>query len=172
MKIYTKTGDDGTTSLATGKRVAKNHPQVEAYGDIDELSAHLGLLLSMPMETHYVDTIRFFQELLMASSAVLAGSMNVKFFIKDVDIQSVEQQIDALQEKLPALRGFIIARGGTATCQCHIARCVCRRAERRVAALGEQSEPLRNILRLLNRMSDYLFVLARSLSDKEEMWKA
>lgn len=173
MKIYTKTGDSGSTSLATGERVAKHHPLVEAYGGLDELSAHLALLRGQTSSPHRA-ALKRLQILLMQCSATLAGSPNPAFFIKDEDIQWVEGQIDALQEKLPPLRGFVIAGGGAAAGQCHIARCVCRRAERRCAAAGIASEPHSQILRLLNRASDYLFVLARTLciegGAEEEVW--
>jgi cob(I)alamin adenosyltransferase len=172
MKIYTKTGDDGTTSLATGERVSKVHPQVEAYGALDELSAHLGMLRAMRTDTDAV--IKHLQELLMQCSAILAGSRSAIYLITENDIEYIEKQIDILQQRLPVLRNFVIPSGCMAACQCHIARCVCRRAERRAAALENDSEPIKNVLRLLNRMSDYLFVLSRSLNienGKEEIWQ-
>jgi cob(I)alamin adenosyltransferase len=111
----------------------------------------------------------------MQCSATLAGSRNTAYFISDGNIQFIENQIDALQEKLPPLRGFIIAGGGMPASQCHIARCVCRRAERHCILIDDDSVQHRNILVLLNRISDYLIVLARSLGNadevSEELWK-
>ncbi|GHT68267.1 cobalamin adenosyltransferase [Bacteroidia bacterium] len=163
MNIYTKTGDNGTTALATGERVAKHHPRVEAYGEIDELSAHLGLLASLQIVENQQAIIKHVQSLLMQCSATLAGSPNDSHFITPKDIQLIENEIDTLQQNLPPLRGFILPGGGAAASHCHIARCVCRRAERRCVAVADNSAPYNNILQLLNRLSDYLFVLARAL---------
>jgi cob(I)alamin adenosyltransferase len=176
MKIYTKTGDSGTTALATGERVVKHHPRVEAYGELDELSAYLGLLRGLQIADTHKAAILHLQELLMQCSAMLAGSTNAACFITDDDIHFVENRIDILQKKLPPLRGFVVAGGGVTSAQCHIARCVCRRAERRCTAIGNAAaQPYLNILTLLNRMSDYLFVLARTLCIEsgatEEVWK-
>lgn len=174
MKIYTKTGDHGDTSLASGERVAKHHPRVEAYGELDELSSHLGLLRAMQIADNHKDSILHVQKLLMQCSATLAGSANAAHFITEDDIQCIENQIDTMQSMLPQLAGFIVIGGSMEASQCHVARCVCRRAERRAAAIGDNSKPHLNILRLLNRISDYLFVLARVLnigSGHEEEWK-
>jgi cob(I)alamin adenosyltransferase len=175
MKIYTKTGDSGTTALATRERVAKHHPRVEAYGELDELSAHLGLLRGLQIADTYKVTILRLQEMLMQCSAMLAGSTNATCFITEKDIHFVENNIDTLQEKLLPLQGFVVAGGGAAAAQCHVARCVCRRAERRCTAIGSNTEPYLNVLMLLNRLSDYLFVLARTLcvenGNTEEVWQ-
>ncbi|GHU96690.1 cobalamin adenosyltransferase [Bacteroidia bacterium] len=172
--IYTQTGDNGTTALAGGERVAKFHPRVEAYGDMDELGAHIALLAALQLPQNQQLTIKKIQSLLMQCAAVTAGSSNADHYIEKQDIVWLEGEIDALQNHLPALSQFVLQGGGTAASECHIARCVCRRAERHFAAIASDSDSDRAILRWLNRLSDYLFVLARTLclfcGEKEEFW--
>jgi cob(I)alamin adenosyltransferase len=134
------------------------------------------LLTSLDVGAARCAQIEHIQRLLMQCSATLAGSTNPDNHIADDDIERMEQEIDAMQAKLPALRGFIIAGGGVEASQCHVARTVCRRAERRCVALNDDASGAQgNILRLLNRLSDYLFVLARVLciekgDGKEKFW--
>ena len=165
MKIYTKSGDAGSTSLIGGKRVAKNHPRVEAYGNIDELIAAIGMVracLDGNASSHSLLTI---QQELMTLAAHLAheGSSKALAPVKPESILDLEQQIDRMQEELPPLSAFVLPGPPVAAAQCHIARTVCRRAERSVIALGPQAVAP-EILCYLNRLSDFLFVCSRFLS--------
>jgi len=168
MKIYTKTGDKGQTSLIGGTRVPKHHLRVEAYGTVDELNAHIGLLRSYPISEQLIKELISIQELLFAIGAVLASdperSKMSLYQLQESDLKFLEDAIDRMESELPALKHFILPGGDPAAAQCHIARCVCRRAERFVVHLGEISvvEPL--VISYLNRLSDYLFVLSRYLT--------
>lgn len=165
--IYTKTGDSGTTSLVGGSRVDKDDPRVEAYGTVDELNSHIGLLAEMlrNMEGGYYDTLKAVQNNLFNIQTLLATEDETIYArlpqIHDDEVATLERHIDALTDLLPKLQNFVIAGGTPAGAQAHVARTVCRRAERRVVSLNRQApvDPL--ILRYLNRLSDYLFVLSR-----------
>ena len=163
MKIYTKTGDTGTTALFGGKRVSKADLRVDAYGTVDELNSYLGLLFEE-------DQIVQIQDKLFTLGAMLAtepGNTKVKIpHLTEEDIIFLEKGIDKMEESLEPMRHFILPGGHQMVSFCHIARTVCRRAERLTVALNsvEPVDPL--IIKYLNRLSDYLFVLSRSLSKK------
>jgi cob(I)alamin adenosyltransferase len=172
MKIYTGTGDRGTTSLFSGERVSKSHVRIEAYGDVDELNAVLGVLVAtLPQgQAELAEEIQQIQSDLLHIGAWLATtpaspSLDVLEKITAAQITSLELAIDRLEEELPALRGFIIPGGHISAAWAHVARTVCRRAERHVVRLSEESSEnqaaLREVIVYLNRLSDYLFVLAR-----------
>lgn len=167
MKIYTRTGDSGQTSLVGGKRVSKTHPRLEAYGTVDELSSHLGLLASLLTDHHHRQTILTIQQTLFSLSAILATEPESKWQPEPLSpshTEKLEAEIDHLQQQLPALHAFIIPGGSQAACQAHVCRTVCRRAERCILALTEEIEVSADVLRYVNRLSDYLFVLARHLN--------
>ena len=167
MKIYTRTGDSGQTSLVGGKRVSKTHPRLEAYGTVDELSSHLGLLSSQLTDHHHRQTILTIQQTLFSLSAILATEPESKWQPEPLPpshTEKLEAEIDHLQQQLPALHSFIIPGGSQAACQAHVCRTVCRRAERCILALTEEIEVSADVLRYVNRLSDYLFVLARHLN--------
>ena len=171
MNIYTKTGDDGTTSLANGTRVPKNHIRVEAYGTIDELNAHIALLESIIDDKERKSELHAVQDSLFIIQTHLAidDSKPCSFTLPDLqqlNQQTLEQQIDSMSEKLPKLHSFVYLGGHPTVAQCHIARCVCRRAERVVATLSEKHTVDASISTYINRLSDYLFVLARYFSNE------
>jgi cob(I)alamin adenosyltransferase len=165
MKIYTKTGDKGTTALIGGKRVAKHHIRIDAYGTVDELLSHIGLLRDMLAEAHERTILLTIQERLMVVAAELATDnehMHSKVpAISDSDIELLENEIDNMNEKIPTLQSFIIPGGHVASSQCHVARTVCRRAERIVLKLSDEFYVPEKIIIYVNRLSDYLFTLAR-----------
>ncbi len=168
MKIYTKTGDEGTTGLLGGIRVSKAHYRVEAYGTVDELNAHLGLVGDQSVNAGRKEFIRAIQDRLFSIGAHLASSSDqLKKPLPDLkaeDINTLEKAIDEMEESLPEMKNFIIPGGDPAVSYCHIARCVCRRAERWVIHL-HQKEPVNLvIIQYLNRLSDYLFVLSRKMA--------
>lgn len=168
MKIYTKTGDQGTTSLLGGTRVLKSNIRIEAYGTVDELNAHLGLLKDYELATSLRNSLLRIQHELFDIGAYLACETNPEKFnlklIGELHIQKLEMEIDQMEKELTPLKNFILPGGHPAVSQCHIARCVCRRAERNVIHLNEYQEVSGLIIRYLNRLSDYLFVFARKLA--------
>lgn len=163
MKIYTKTGDSGTTALFGGKRVSKADLRVDAYGTVDELNSYLGLLFEE-------DQVIQIQDKLFTLGAMLAtepGNTKVKIpHLTEDDITALEKGIDKMEEGLEPMKHFILPGGHPKVSYCHIARTVCRRAERLAVALNsaEPIDPV--IIKYLNRLSDYLFVLGRHLSKK------
>jgi len=169
MKIYTKTGDKGTTALFTGTRVPKHHIRIESYGTIDELNAFLGLLRDQEMDSHSKKTITLIQEKLFTVGSILATEPKKDSRLKIPrinadDIALLEREMDTMNENLPQMTHFILPGGHPTVSYCHIARTVCRRAERMISYLNE-NEPLpETLLSYINRLSDYLFVLARKLS--------
>jgi cob(I)alamin adenosyltransferase len=181
MKIYTKTGDQGTTSLIGGPKVPKSHMRIEAYGTIDELNSYLGLIRDLVSNPHTIDVISGIQDRLFTIGSSLACDpiKEPKMRLPDLhkeDITLLELEIDRMNEELEPMRSFIIPGGHTTVSQIHIARCVCRRAERSCVRLELESlevEPL--ILQYLNRLSDYLFILGRYvghlLQVPETPWK-
>jgi cob(I)alamin adenosyltransferase len=181
MKIYTKTGDEGNTSLLGGTRVVKFHPRIEAYGTIDELNSFLGLIRDHEIDPHYREVLIEIQDRLFTVESQIARDPDVKISrplpeIHQEDISFLEKEIDAMNEALPELVQFILPGGHPLVSYCHIARCVCRRAERNTIRLA-QASPVDNInIMYLNRLSDYLFVLARKLAldfkVPETPWKA
>ena len=167
MKIYTKTGDKGTTSLIGGKRVPKYHKRIEAYGTVDELISYIGLLRDQQLDENTRNTLLKIQDKLMVCSAVLAtdcDDCSLKIpEIKDIDILFLEEEIDAMEDQLEPLTSFILPGGHTTVSFCHIARTVCRRAERITISLAEETQVPVTVVKYINRLSDYLFVLARKL---------
>src|SRR5262249_10005133 len=168
MKIYTKTGDAGDTGLFGGGRVARNHPRVEAYGDVDELNAVLGLVRSTDPMPRVDDIILPIQRDLFAIGALLATpnlekmqQHLVKARIDDARIADLEHAIDDGDDELEPLRAFIVPGGAPKAAALHVARTVCRRAERRVVELAGDTEIPRIVVIYLNRLSDLLFTLAR-----------
>lgn len=179
MKIYTKTGDKGQTSLLGGSRVPKHHLRIESYGTLDELNSHIGLLRDQDLSAAMVTELLEIQDRLFTLGSVLAsepGKSKVKIpEISDADCVYLENAIDKMNETLPEMRSFVLPGGHQAVSVCHIARCVCRRAERLIVHLSEQSEVPGTAIQYMNRLSDYLFVLARKISQEkgaiESPWK-
>ncbi len=174
MKIYTKTGDKGTTSLLGGTRVQKSDPRIEAYGTVDELNSSLGMLIVLfPKEEEFLLNC---QHKLFNIGSLLACECDVSFqlpTVTDEDILALEHKIDAYNNHLPLLKNFILPGGSKASAQAQICRTICRRAERRIIELeGDNYEIL---VKYLNRFSDFLFVLAREIlfheGKKEILWK-
>ena len=175
MKIYTKTGDKGTTALFSGTRVPKHHIRIESYGTIDELNSYIGLIRDQKIDSRVQEVLIHIQDRLFTMGAILATDpakavlkggkerLNIPRIEKE-DIKLLETEIDQMNDLLPAMTHFVLPGGHTTVSYCHIARCVCRRAER-LATLLHQEEPVdEHVLMYLNRLSDYLFVLARKLS--------
>lgn len=170
MKIYTKTGDKGSTSLLGGSRVKKFHQRIESYGAIDELNAHVGLLIDFSLNDTNKDTLTHIQNKLFTIGSNLADdSENNKFKlpkIEEKDVVFLENEIDTLEASLPKLTNFILPGGHTSISQTHICRCICRRAERNVVKLNESVAVNVDIIAYLNRLSDYFFTLSRSISQE------
>lgn len=175
MKIYTKTGDKGTTALFGGTRVPKHHIRIESYGTVDELNSHLGLIRDQDIHQDYKDLIVGIQDRLFTVGAILATDpekavlkngkerLNIPK-ISSEDIERLEHEMDTMNDALPPMTHFVLPGGHQTVSFCHIARCVCRRAERLATALNEIESIDPNALMYLNRLSDYLFVLARKLT--------
>ncbi|WP_417214511.1 cob(I)yrinic acid a,c-diamide adenosyltransferase [Bizionia sp.] len=175
MKIYTKTGDKGTTALFGGTRVPKHHIRIDSYGTVDELNSHLGLIRDQDIDTHYKKMLMHIQDRLFTVGAILATDPEKAILkngkerlnipkISEENIERLEQEIDNMNTALPPMTHFVLPGGHQTVSFCHIARCVCRRAERLASALNDFDpiDPL--AMTYLNRLSDYLFVLARKLS--------
>jgi cob(I)alamin adenosyltransferase len=167
MKIYTLTGDDGTTSLSGGRRVPKHSIRMEAYGSVDELIAWFGLLRDHKENLKRKELLIYIQSQLMLCAAALAydrENTNSIKLLPDADcISVIEKEIDMMEETLPPLKKFILSGGNILVSYCHIARCVCRRAERAVLRLNETEESPEIVNKFLNRLSDFLFVLSRKI---------
>lgn len=164
FKIYTKTGDTGTTGLFGGKRLPKNHLRIEAYGTVDELNAHLGMVRDQFTEPAVRALLKDIQDRLFTIGSNLASDPDKNMQVPDIqpaDIEALEQGMDEMDELLPELKNFILPGGHPAVSSAHIARCVCRRAERLTVALAQESRVEPVVLQYLNRLSDYLFILAR-----------
>ncbi len=178
MKIYTKTGDEGKTSLIGGTRVPKYHIRIECYGTVDELSSWIGLIRDQEILEKYKTDLIEIQDRLFTIESQLASDSESEFNIPDIDekdIKFLEKEIDNITGELPPLKSFLLSGGDTVVSYCHIARTVCRRAERLIIRLSEEFEISELILQYLNRLSDYLFVLSRKIGkDKnaaELLWK-
>jgi len=173
MKIYTKTGDKGFTSLIGGTRVPKHHLRIESYGTVDELNSYIGLIRDQDITEHSKDVLKHIQDRLFTIGASLAADPGKsKMVIPDLhlaDIELLEHEMDAMDEQLPPLKHFILPGGDNAVSFCHIARCVCRRAERIVVHLAEESTVDEKVSIYLNRLSDYLFTLARKISSEHNV---
>jgi len=181
LKIYTKTGDKGNTSLLGGTKIPKSHIRIEAYGTVDELNSYLGLCRDLLTDNVSRETLLRTQDRLFVIGSLLAcdpgkqPGMQLPQLIEQ-DIVLLEQQIDSMNEKMPPMKFFILPGGHATVSQLHIARCVCRRAERCCVRLELESpgeDPL--VIKYLNRLSDYLFMLARytghSLAIEETPWR-
>ena len=169
MKIYTRTGDDGTTGLIGGSRLKKNNIRLEAYGTVDELNSYIGVVRSFYFEEHADSVLETIQNKLFVIGAHLATDQTVEMIksqipVEIADIMLLEIEMDKMIEVLPPLNNFILPGGSQATAFCHVARTVCRRAERRIVELSEKSEVESNLIKYINRLSDYLFVLSRKIS--------
>ena len=168
MKIYTKKGDSGTTQLIGGTRVAKSHQRIEAYGTIDELNSYIGLVRDQAICTNSKQLLIEIQDRLFTIGALLASDPDKKGMqlpnIQTIDVEKLEQEIDKMNETLPEMRSFVLPGGHTTVSFCHLARCVCRRAERLSIDLSDETLQKKLILQYLNRLSDYLFVLSRYIS--------
>lgn len=168
MKIYTKTGDKGTTALIGGERVSKAHPRVDAYGTIDELMAHVGVLITCPESTPYREVLKVIQFRLMEVASILATSETAGHVADKVhqldegDVKEIETAIDELSSTMPQLNSFVLP-GGThfVVAYAHVARTVCRRAERRMIEIDNVPLPVHEYV---NRLSDYFFLLSRALA--------
>jgi cob(I)alamin adenosyltransferase len=181
FKIYTRTGDKGQTSLIGGTRVPKFHPRIEVYGTIDELNSYIGLIRDHDIDPHLKEILLEIQDRLFTAESIIAQDPEKKGDVKlpaihDSDISLLEAEIDRMNEDLPELKSFILPGGHPVASYCHIARCVCRRAERHAIRL-DQAQPVdEKVIRYLNRLSDYLFVLARKIGKDfgatETPWRA
>ncbi len=179
MKIYTKKGDDGTTSLLGGTRLNKNNIRIEAYGTLDELNSYLGLLRDQDANKARGTELKAIQEVLFTIGSHLASEPGKSKFplpeIVDADITFLEKEIDRMEESLEPMTNFILPGGHSSVSIAHICRCICRRAERQVISLSEIEEVNSIIKKYLNRLSDYLFVLSRKISKElkaeETAWK-
>ena len=175
MKIYTKTGDKGTTALFGGTRVAKHHIRIESYGTVDELNSWIGLINDQEIDAHSKKILTLIQHKLFIVGAVLATDPEKAILkngkdrlnidkISSEDITILEHEMDEMEKHLQPMTHFILPGGHTTVSYCHIARTVCRRAERLASHLNDIEPFEENVLSYLNRLSDYLFVLARRLS--------
>ena len=167
-KVYTRTGDQGETSLVGGVRIKKSHIRLEAYGTVDELSAHLGMLAFMIENDEHDFIIRIQNNLFNVCTHLATDQSQTPLYLSahlaEGEIASIEQRIDALMKQLPERQGFVLPGGVPAACQAHICRTVCRRAERRIAALAEEAQIAPEMQQYINRLSDYLFVLAKIIN--------
>ncbi|HZL10843.1 MAG TPA: cob(I)yrinic acid a,c-diamide adenosyltransferase [Prolixibacteraceae bacterium] len=169
MKIYTRTGDDGTTGLIGGTRVKKYDIRLESYGTIDELNSYIGVVRSLQTDEHADKVLEKIQHKLFVIGAHLASEDSVGMIKKqmpcgEADVVMLENEMDLLIAVLPELRNFILPGGCQASSFCHVARTICRRAERRIIELSEKNEVDSNLIKFINRLSDYLFVLSRKVS--------
>lgn len=177
MPLYTRTGDAGMTSLVGGQRIPKTHIRLEAYGTVDELNSHIGLLLAELRTDNVVcaaldadiQLLIDVQHLLFSIGSMLATDTSERDYrpgryVTPEDVQAMERAIDAAQEGLPGWRGFILPGGTRAAAQAHVCRTVCRRAERRIYAMAAEAEVDQDLLAYVNRLSDYFFALAQKIN--------
>lgn len=178
--IYTKTGDQGMTSLVGGVRVSKLHPRLEAYGTVDELNSQIGLLITYITDETERACLTEIQRKLFSVGSYLATDQEQRTLreqsrIVPEEVEQLEQAIDRIDSELPPLRLFVLPGGARGAAVCHVCRTVCRRAERRILALGEECGIDSSLLAYVNRLSDYLFVLSRKINILEEcdeiIWK-
>lgn len=172
MKIYTKKGDDGTTSLMDGKRIRKNNLHIVACGELDELSSFIGFAISLIKNSDILDELHKIQHKLFLIGASIADvNNNTNIGIKDKDVESLEKNIDILEARLDPLKNFILPGGSQEVAILHVCRAVCRRAERALTSLGEIAKVDAIAMQYINRISDYLFISARyvaKLNNEEE----
>ncbi|HQE11366.1 MAG TPA: cob(I)yrinic acid a,c-diamide adenosyltransferase [Flavipsychrobacter sp.] len=182
FKIYTKTGDKGSTSLIGGVRVPKSHIRIEAYGTVDELNSYLGVVSDSLQDTLLKEWLREIQDRLFTIGSVLATNPDKEVKMKlpdlhDTDIEWLEKNIDTMNETLPEMRSFILPGGYLPASHTHVARCICRRAERICVGMVQQEDVVPDlVIKYLNRLSDFLFVVARYISHihhaEEIPWRA
>lgn len=179
MRVYTRTGDKGETSLSGGTRVSKDHPRLEAYGTVDELNSHLGLIQSViPDEGEKIRLTGIQNRVFIVTSNLAVDNeellQKLPHILED-DIVDLEKAMDFLLDQIPELTNFILPAGHASVAYCHIARTVCRRAERRMITLSREADIDPMLIKYINRLSDYLFVLARKtaydLGVGEVIWK-
>ncbi|MGW8122279.1 cob(I)yrinic acid a,c-diamide adenosyltransferase [Roseivirga echinicomitans] len=170
MKIYTKTGDSGTTSLLGGTRVSKAHLRIEAYGTVDELNAFLGVLRDQPVNEKRLDLLKQIQDRLFTLGAELATDPQKNKVVKPdlllSDVELLEKEMDEMEKGLEPLRNFILPGGHPSVSFAHVARCVCRRAERNCIALNDESPVDALVIQYLNRLSDFFFMLGRKMAQE------
>ena len=179
MKIYTKKGDKGETSLLGGTRVSKSNIRIESYGTVDELNSWLGLIRGQEMDIHTKQILIHIQDRLFTIGSHLASDPKKSGIkipdIKEENITLLEEEIDKMNKTLPEMKSFVLPGGHNTVSYCHIARCVCRRAERNAVHLASEEKVEDIVIKYLNRLSDYLFVLSRKLSHdlktEEIPWK-
>lgn len=179
MKIYTKTGDQGTTALFGGKRVSKADLRIETYGTVDELNSYIGLVRDQPVNQNRKSILVEIQDRLFTIGSILAtepGNTKVKVpSLSPGDVTLLEKEIDAMDAQLPPMKSFVLPGGHQSVSFCHVARTVCRRAERLVIALDATEKTDQLVIQYLNRLSDYLFMLSRKMSAElgaeETAWK-
>jgi len=175
MKVYTKTGDKGTTALFGGTRVPKYHLRIDSYGTVDELNSYIGLIRDQEISSRYKEVLIDIQDKLFTVGAILATDPEKAILkngkerlniprISEEEVEVLENEIDLMETELPPMTHFVLPGGHTTVSYCHIARCVCRRAERLATELNDMEPTDLMVLKYLNRLSDYLFVLARKLS--------
>lgn len=179
MKVYTKNGDTGTTQLIGGTRVSKSSLRLESYGTIDELNSFIGLIRDQEIDEKYkLQLIEIQDRLFTIGSSLASDPQKSKMKIPDLlesDIQFLEQSMDEMDEELPEMKFFVLPGGHQTVSYCHVARCVCRRAERVIISLHEHEYVSEIVFKYINRLSDYLFVISRKLSKDlnitEQPWK-
>ena len=179
-KVYTRAGDGGQTSLIGGHRVSKTHARIEAYGTVDELSAHLGMLASFMKDSEDKTLIEHIQRNLFTVCSYLATDqaktiVASSYTLPEEEVKILEEEIDVINQSIPPLTSFLLPGGNHEAAICHVRRTVCRRAERRIFALAQTDKVAPEIVGYINRLSDYLFVLARKLNFidgvREKTWK-
>ncbi len=173
MKVYTKTGDDGTTGLFGGARVPKYHIRIESYGTVDELNSYIGLVRFRDIDPFAKETLAEVQDRLFTIGSILASDPSKSNLVvpdlHESDIEFLEKEMDRMNDTLPELRAFVLPGGNDTISFCHIARCVCRRAERLTVLLNEKEPVSPLVIKYLNRLSDYLFVLSRKIAQYNEV---
>tara|TARA_Y100000590_G_scaffold378908_1_gene446203 strand:- start:3014 stop:3553 length:540 start_codon:yes stop_codon:yes gene_type:complete len=174
-KVYTRTGDDGTTGLSKGERLPKDSPRIAAFGALDELSANLGVAMAEGLQNDISDTLESAQQVLFNIGGELAVPDEELGLVKPQDVKNLEAAIDSINSSLPPLKEFVLPRGSKGVVFLHQARGVCRRAERDLVTLHREEASNSLQLQYINRLSDYLFVAARHQNEidggPEEMWK-
>ena len=179
MKIYTRTGDQGQTSLIGGTRVPKSHERIHTYGTVDELNSYIGLVRDQEVNAGRKEILQEIQDRLFTIGALLASDPEKSKMklpdLLDTDVRLLEEEMDRMNEQLPEMRSFVLPGGHQSVSFCHLARCVCRRAERLVIGLSQHEWMNELVIVYLNRLSDYLFVLSRlmgqELGAEEIPWK-
>jgi cob(I)alamin adenosyltransferase len=178
MKVYTKKGDKGTTQLIGGTRIPKNSIRIEAYGTIDELNSYIGLIRDQKIGENHIEELLEIQDRLFTLGALLATDPSKNKMklpqLEESDVTNLEVWIDSMEEVLEPMTNFVLPGGHSTVSYTHIARCVCRRGERIITELSSEDEVAPIVLKYVNRLSDYLFVLSRKLSKdlnaKEQPW--